>query len=249
MVEENNARIYGGLDHISTQIIVMGGKKAVFGGNAKDGYRLKLINLKHKDNKMDAIGFNQSIRFGNNEYDDGTRSKIIRRVDVPKIDKRLTDRLSADTKRFIAYMAKEYSIQEPMDSALIELTKILVSKNSEPINIDGSIGFLLDKIGEKHFRIVPSSEKVPRTLKFLVSTLLVGEKMVVKEPELINPTYPLVPEELKNRIDNWPQPNDEASAIQSLMDKEGAMIDYIDSLEQYYVDTAKDLMSIARSLF
>lgn len=249
MTEENSARIYGGLDHIPTQIVVMGGKKVVFGGNAKDGYRLKLINLKHKDNKMDAIGFNQSIRFGDNEYDDGTRSKIIQRSNTPKIDKRLTDRLSADTKRFVAYLAKEYSIQEPMDRALIELIKMLVAKNKEPIDIDGSIGFLLDKIGDQYFRVAPSAEKVPRTLKYLASSLLVGEKMSVKEPELINPTYPLISAELKKRIDEWPQPSDEAEAIQSLMDKEGAIIEYIDTLEQYYVDTAKDLMTIVRELF
>jgi hypothetical protein len=247
MTENNDERIYGGLDHIPTQTIVMGGRKAIFGGNAKDGYRLKLINLKYKDNKMDAIGFNQSIRFGTNEYDDGTRSKIIQRT-IPKIDKRISDRLAADTKRFISYMAKEYNIQDALDNALIELIKILVAKKNEPVSIDGSIGFLLDKIGEKYFRIVPSAEKVPRTLKYLATSLLDGEKMTVKEPELINPVYPSVPSDLKKTIDEWPQPSDESSAIKSLMDKEGMMIEYIDVLEQYYVDTAKDIMTIVRQL-
>ena len=250
-MENYTSLIYGGLSDISVSTVVFGGARRVFGDRAKHGYRDKLIKFDIADSeseKLSAINLKPQIHFGKNESDEGIKNKIIRKKQAPKVDKRITTLLKAKTKQLLEYMAKEYKIQEPMELALIELIATLTKRREKPVDIDGEIGFLLDKVGDKYFQVVPSSEKVPRTLRYLAKSLLseADELKIASEPELIDPEFPELSESLKNKIDNWSQPDDDnqSNHIKALIAKEGSLVEYVSELEKYYIDVARDLKTL-----
>jgi len=135
--------------------------------------------------------------------------------------------------------------------------------NMRLVKIDGDIGYTLDKVrnGEKFFKISTDHKNWPNKISKVVEELgniLIKEKMngtkKMQEgwtlPTLINPKYPQLSSEIKNKMrKNIKLSNNSVKDyVEAIIIRENNLLNHVDDIEKYYIDSAKDINSYRLSL-
>lgn len=265
--------IIGGFGQLPpTSTIVIGGQPLVSEGTVKHLMRRRLISLKHKPKTrghgsekyiLAIIGMRRPIGFGGIEFDDGaTKSLKGGATDTNHILlEQLETRLKMWPTGVEQVMIHSMNIKRVMTLSMLDMIKMLLKyirrlrPNMNSVKVDGDIGHVLDRItrGDEVFKIATES-KAPNSLPKLIVQLLNMLKRVKMAPwpqiKMKSSIYPTIPPEVV-AILNKPRRSEPATIfayVKAIALREQHMVDHIVTVEQYYMDAARDLAAYRKAL-
>lgn len=264
--------IVGGVGEIDVQSITHGGNEMVVGGSAKAEGRDKILHLKRVPNDVKKllaiINMARPVVFGHIEYDDGKTAKLKKgpRMDEPDeaLKQMLQKRLNKSAADVVTDLVHEYKLREPVRWALTDLIQLLLKhiKNKRPrmraIKVNGDIGEILDRVrnGDDYFKVATDHKDWPDSLAGVVQELLEILKKertpsgMWKEPELKTPEWPKMCEKNKAAMDAVTKKKYKTvrDYVEAIVMREHILINHMDAVEMYYVESAEDVKAYTKEL-
>ena len=267
----NYDSIIGGIGEIPVDTIKYGGMDMAVGGVSKSENRNKLLQLKYIENDtkklLSIIGMSRPVIFGEIDYDDGKKKSLNPASNQTDSEtaliNKLKSRLNMPVADVILLLTTEYKLQEPLKIALTELIGALLKclKNKRPnmraIKIDGDIGEILDKVsnGESYFKIATDHKEWPNSLQSIIIELLNELKKEINKNEnidkpLSNPKWPELDKKTKKALTSTivKKNNTIRDYVESIVIREHNLMDYMDSIESYFIQSAKDIQEYIKIL-
>lgn len=270
-----SAAIVGGIDVIEGGTIVVGGSHYVVGGKAKQELRRRAMALDHlkglsTKNILAIIGMSRPVRFGVVEYDDGQRRQLRRKAGRPKGDPdevvmdNLIERLRLPPKEIASQLSKEFHLTEPYEISMGSLIRMLLKhvRRCRPtmrtIKISGDVGHVMTAVshGETSFKVAYDTRPDrPSDLAGVATSLIdVLSREITKQGAWQPPSitsdadWPALVPPLSTPESKEIESANVADLVRAIVDRESALIEYLDGVEEYYAEVAKNIQRWQRSL-
>lgn len=224
---------------------------------------------------LGVIGMARPLTWGKLEYDDGSVGpKIAKAKGDPDaaLMAELKARLAMPPSKVAKLLASEFNLAEPVTIALVDMIKLLIGHlkkhkpNSRPVAIDGSAGEILARLedGADYFKISTNATdaKVPSTLSAIARDLL-NTMVKIKcdrpsntpmdaAPTLKRPSWPDIPSSVLDKMESANVKGEACATVRACVEaivmREHELIGHMDAIEQYYSDSAKDIISYTGAL-
>lgn len=264
--------IAGGVGTIDVATIVYGGQEMVVGGAAKCESRDKILHLKHVPNDtkklLAIINMSRPVVFGNVQYDDGDEKTLRSGPHMDAPDDALRDMLQSRLNQNAETVAKnlihEYKLAEPVYWALTELIQVLLKRikdkrpNMKAIKVNGNIGEILDRVrkGDEYFKVATDHKDWPGSMATVVRELLniLSRERTPKGswrvPRLRSPTWPRMcskNEAAMNAV-SAKKYKTTKQYVEAIVLREHILMNHMDAIEQYYIDSARDIKEYKSAL-
>jgi hypothetical protein len=264
--------IVGGVGEIGVEVIIHGGSEMIIGGSAKSEGRNKIIHLKHVPNDtkklLAIIHMARPVVFGNLQYNNGKTGNIRAGPMMGEPEAALLEslrtRLNRSAENVVKALAHEYKLVEPMYWAFTDLIQLLLRyiKNKRPnmrsIKVDGDIGGILDRVrnGDTFFKIATDHKDWPVNIVGVVQELLEVLRRertpngVWNEPKHNAVAWPELSPDNKKAMDDIANKKYKTirNFVEAIVTREHVLINHMDAVEMYYVNTAKEIKKYTTAL-